>query len=119
EVAHPQEAGSEERQGEEVSDSGAPDPKAHWPEGAQAVAYLARVQRLLDLRGLTGRERQLKPLLRRAVAGFGARDLAAVTAACDAPVDAIEGPTGPQPGGAGEPAPEKPPAKRPKRKGKS
>jgi hypothetical protein len=83
----------------------APDPKAHWPEGAQAVAYLARVQRLLDARGLTGTERELKPLMRRAVAGFGARDLAAVTAACDALVDAIEGPTEPQPSGEQKPAP--------------
>jgi hypothetical protein len=102
-----------------VSDSEAPDPKAHWPEGALAVAYLARVQRLLDVRGLTGAERELKPLMRRAVAGFRARDLAAVTAACDALVDAIEGPTEAQPGGAEQPAPEKPAAKAPKRKGKS
>jgi hypothetical protein len=102
-----------------VSDSEAPDPKAHWSEGAQAAAYLARVQRLLDVRGLTGQERQLKPLMRRAVAGFRDRDLAAVTAACDALVDAIEGPTEPRPGGAEKPVPEKPAAKKPKRREKS
>jgi hypothetical protein len=94
-----------------VSNSDAPDPKAYWPEGGQATAYLASVQRLLDLRGLTGRERELKPLMRRAVAGFGARDLAAVTAACDALVDAIEGPTEPRPVDEEKPAEEKPKGK--------
>lgn len=64
----------------------------YWPESAQAAAHLARVQALLDARGLTGAEKSLKPLVRQAAAAFQARDLAGVAAACEALVDAIEGP---------------------------
>lgn len=69
-------------------------PSGYWPESAQAAAYLTRVQKLLDVRGLTGAEPHLKPLMRKATAAFRARDLAAVTAACDALVDAVEGTAG-------------------------
>lgn len=68
-------------------------PLDYWPESAQAAAHLARVQRLLDARGLTGAEPKLKPLMRKAATAFQAHDLARVTAACDALVDAVEGET--------------------------
>lgn len=74
--------------GREVS-APAPD---YWPEGAQAVAHLTRVQKLLSARGLDGTERHLKPLMKLAAAAFRARDLAGVAEACGALVDAIEGP---------------------------
>jgi hypothetical protein len=67
-----------------------PKPPDYWLESGQAAAYLARVQKLLDYRGLTGRESHLKPLMRKIAAAFKARDLADVNAACDAMVDAIE-----------------------------
>jgi hypothetical protein len=68
-------------------------PADYWPESGQAVAYLARVQKLLDARGLTGREPHLKPLMKKVTAAFKARNLADFNAACDALVDAIEGDT--------------------------
>jgi hypothetical protein len=46
---------------------------------------------LLDAKGLTGTEPKVKPLMRRAAAAFQARDFTALTAACDALVDVIEG----------------------------
>jgi hypothetical protein len=66
-------------------------PPDYWPESGQAAAYLARVQKLLDARGLTGREPHLKPLMKKVTAAFKAHNLADVNAACDAIVDAIEG----------------------------
>lgn len=68
-----------------------PKPPDYWPESGQATAYLARIQKLLDARGLTGREPHLKPLMRKAAAAFKAHNLADVNAACDAIVDTIEG----------------------------
>jgi len=58
--------------------------------GAAAAAYLARIESLLKARGLNGTEPQFKPLLRKIVAAFPARDVAGVTAGCDALIDAIE-----------------------------
>ena len=72
-----------------------PTPSVPWPDGAAATAYLARVESLLNARGLDGTSPQFKPLMRRIVSAFTARDMAGVTAGCDALVDAIEGqPTG-------------------------
>ncbi len=45
----------------------------------------------MKARGLEGTDRWFKPLVRRIVAAFKARDVAGVTAGCDALVDAIEG----------------------------
>ena len=69
----------------------APVPSGYWPEAGQAMGHLTRVQRLLDARGLTGAERKLKPLMRRAAAAFKAQDLARVAAACDAVFEAVDG----------------------------
>lgn len=66
----------------------------YWPEGGQAAAHLARVQKMLDARGLTGTESRLKLPMRKATAAFQARDLASVVTACAALVDAIEEPAG-------------------------
>lgn len=66
-------------------------PSGSWPDGAAATAYLARVESLMKARGLEGTDRWFKPLVRRIVAAFKARDVAGVTAGCDALVDAIEG----------------------------
>ena len=49
----------------------------------------------LQARGLEGTDPRFKPLMRRIVAAFKARDTAGVAAGCDALVDAIEG----RPGG--------------------
>ena len=67
------------------------DLPAYWPASAQAAAYLERVQKLLEARGLTGTERRLMPLMRKVTEAFRAQDLAGVTAACDALVDAVAG----------------------------
>jgi hypothetical protein len=67
-----------------------PAPSGSWPDGAAATAYLARIESLLKARGLKGTERRFKPLMRQIVAAFQARDMAGVTAGCDALVDAIE-----------------------------
>jgi hypothetical protein len=74
-----------------VSTQPAPEqPTGPWKDGAAATAYLARVQKMLDAKGLDGTEPKLKPLMRKAAAAFQARDYAAFTAACDALVDEIE-----------------------------
>ncbi len=52
------------------------------------------MQALLEARGLDGTEPHLKGLIRKAVAAFKAHDLAGVTAAAGAMVDAIEGGAG-------------------------
>jgi hypothetical protein len=44
----------------------------------------------LKAHGLDGTDPQFEPLMRRIVAAFKARDMAGVTAGCDALVDAIE-----------------------------
>ncbi len=66
------------------------EPAKSWADGAAAVAYLGRVQKLLDAKGLDGTEAKLKPLMRKVTAAFQARDFAAFTAVCDALVNAIE-----------------------------
>ena len=45
-----------------------------WKDGAAATAYMGRVQKLLDTKGLDGTEAKIKPLMNRAVAAFQARD---------------------------------------------
>ena len=67
-----------------------PAPSGSWPDGAAATAYLARIESLLKARGLDGTDPRFKPLMRRIVAAFKARDMVGVTAGCDALVDAIE-----------------------------
>ena len=67
-----------------------PQPPGPWKDQAVAVAYLGRVQKLLDAKGLDGTEPKIKPRMGKAAAAFQARDFAAFTAACDAMVDAIE-----------------------------
>jgi hypothetical protein len=65
-------------------------PAGPWKHQAAAVAYMGRLQQLLDAKGLDGTEAKIKPLMRRVVAAFQARDFAALTAACDELVDVIE-----------------------------
>jgi hypothetical protein len=65
-------------------------PAGPWKDQAAAVAYMGRVQSLLDAKGLDGTEAKVKPLMRRAVAAFQARDFAKLTAACDELVDVIK-----------------------------
>jgi hypothetical protein len=65
-------------------------PAGPWKDQAAAVAYLGRIQKLLDAKGLDGTEAKIRPLMRRAVAAFQNRYFTAFTAACDALVDAIE-----------------------------
>ena len=67
-----------------------PDPVKPWADQVAAVAYMNRVQSLLDAKGLDGTEAKVKPLMRRVVAAFQARDFAALTAACGELVDVIE-----------------------------
>src|SRR6476469_6627707 len=76
-----------------------PQPAGPWPDGAAATAYLGRLQQLLDAKGLDGTHTKIKPLMRRVVKTFQARDFAELTAACDALVDVIE--NWPAHGGAG------------------
>lgn len=77
-----------------------PQPAGPWRDGAAATAYMGRVQRLLDTMGLDGTHAKIKPLMRRVVKAFQARDFAELTAACDALVDVIE--NWPAQGGAGD-----------------
>jgi hypothetical protein len=75
---------------EEVSRPTPTPPVGPWKDAAAATAYLGRVQKLLDARGLDGTEPKIKPLMKKATAAFQARDFAAFTAACDELVDVIE-----------------------------
>lgn len=68
-----------------------PEPAKPWADRAAAVAYMGRVQQLLYAKGLDGTEAKVKPLMRRVVAAFQARDFAEFTAACGELVDVIEG----------------------------
>jgi hypothetical protein len=67
-----------------------PAPEKPWADRAAAVAYMGRVQQLLDAKGLDGTEAKVKPLMRRVVAAFQARDFAKLTAVCEELVDVIE-----------------------------
>ena len=65
-------------------------PSNHWPHGALAAAHMARVQSLMDARGIDGTDKRLKALMRRIATAFRNRDFADLTAACNALIDVIE-----------------------------